>query len=81
MGVLRSNESGQILGGFHDGNSSRSCLWDLADANSPKWTPLPGQGDAYRDLNNAGYVLRAMLRPAQSPNQRLQKWAVLWHED
>lgn len=79
--VCRSNESGQILGAFFDGNSSRSCLWNLADANSPEWVPLPGQDDAYCDLNNGGHVLRAMFRPSESPNQRPQKWAMLWHED
>lgn len=79
--VWRSNDSGQILGAFYDGNGSRSCLWDLADANSPEWMPLPGQDAAYRDLNNGGYVLRAMLRPAENLDQRVQKWAMLWHED
>ncbi len=79
--VCRSNESGQILGAFYDGNGSRSCLWDLTDGNSPEWTPLPGREPTYRDLNNGGYVLRDMLRPPASPNQGLQKWAMLWHED
>jgi len=79
--VLRSNESGQILGVFYDGNSSRSCLWDLADTNSPKWTSLIGQTDAYSDLNNGGYVLRAMLRPAEGSDKRVRKRAMLWHED
>lgn len=75
------NDHGQILGLFGEGVESQSCLWDLADPNLTECIPLPGDGAAYSGLNNAGYVLGEMLRPAEGSDVWPEKYAVLWHKD
>ncbi len=74
------NDSRQILGTSAGRAEGRSCFWDLTDANSIEWIPLPGPGD-YRDLNNGGYILGEMIRPAEEPGEFPQKYAMLWHKE
>lgn len=73
------NDSGLVLGVAGEGISGSPYLWDLADPNSIEWTSLPGQGAVYCDLNNAGYVLSQMVRPAEKSDQWPRKYAMLWH--
>lgn len=74
------NDSRQILGISVGSAEGRSCFWDLTDPNSVEWIPLPDPGD-YRDLNNGGYVLGEMLRPAEEPGEFPEKYAMLWHKE
>lgn len=76
------NDSSQVLGLF--GLEGHPCLWDLADPNSADWMALPREGDPYySSLNNSGYVLCEMFRPAPAEVSGAwpQKYAVLWHKE